>query len=114
MPTIILSNKNEYECTFCGLSSVGILYIDIKGTDLTGALTEFSSQSNTEKIIYRTPLSDTLYEGFTKLLGVEYVIDGSTVRVSMRKPYTDEAEESQEVLQYKAALELLGIETGVN
>ena len=91
MPKFQLNNEIQYECTFCGLATVGILYVDIVGIDLYTALGVFGNAENTSYMVYSTPNEHTEFEGYTKLIGVEYVLGGtSTVRVALRKPYAGE------------------------
>ena len=110
-----LSDGTQLECQFFGLASAGVLYIDIPNMTIPEAVSKFGDSNATKKMTYTIPNETVIREGFTVLLGVQIpAADATVVRVTMRKPYTDESEESQEVLQYKAALEMLGIETGVN
>lgn len=94
MPTFVLNNGTKYECSFCGLASVGILYVDIVCNSLVEALTVFSNTENTKHMEYITS-EDTstteVYDGYTKILGVEYAFnDASAIRVSLRKLYEGE------------------------
>lgn len=95
-PKIILADESEFECSFCGVSSTGVMYIDLKGISMAHAVTLFSDTEKVSKIIYRTfaendSHQDTEYNNFTVLIGVQYVqnLDGIT-RVSMRRPYVGE------------------------
>ena len=91
MPLITLSNGIKYECPFCGLASVGILYIDVIGLDLAGALEAFSNTEATKNIQYKTPNETIDYIGYIKLIGVEYAYnDSEAVRVSLRRLYEGE------------------------
>lgn len=82
IPKIIINNSAEYDCTFCGLSSFGYLYIDVLGLTLTDALQVFG---NAETVTYRAFDGDQTYSGFA-LTGVEYVFGGTeTVRISMMR-----------------------------
>ena len=91
MPIIILNNGIKYECPFCGLASVGILYIDVIGLDLVGALEAFSNTEATKNIQYKTVDKTTNYTGYIKLIGVEYAYNDSTaVRVALRRLYESE------------------------
>ena len=95
IPKIILANEQEFDCNFCGVSSTGVMYIDLVGVSLAQAVTLFSNAENTSKIIYRTfqgeNAQNTVYNNFSVLIGVQYVqnLDGLT-RVSMRRPYVGE------------------------
>lgn len=95
IPKIILANEQEFDCNFCGISSTGIMYIDLVGVSLAQAVNLFSNAENVRKIIYRTTTEkdtqDTEYNNFSVLIGVEYVqnLDGLT-RVTMRRPYVGE------------------------
>lgn len=95
IPKIILSNEQEFDCNFCGVSSSGVMYIDLKNVSLAQAVSLFANAENVGKIIYRTfqgeNSQDAVYNNFSVLIGVEYVqnLDGLT-RVSMRRPYVGE------------------------
>lgn len=116
-PKIKLNDSTVYECSFCGLSSSGTLYLDIPGLSLGEALTDFSNQDQVKKIVYSAGDTSIQYSGYTNLIGVEYVLDGASVRVSLRRPYLTDSDEQAleeaktEASEYKAALELLGITT---
>lgn len=91
MPTFTLNNGKIYECPFCGLASVGILYVDILGVTLAEALAAFSDPSNTRHMEYIAGGKTTVYDGYTKIIGVEYAYnDSSAVRVALRRPYEGE------------------------
>lgn len=91
MPTFTLNNGKIYECPFCGLASVGILYVDILGVTLAEALAAFSDPANTRRMEYRAGEETQRYDGFTRLIGVEYAYnDTSAVRVALRRPYEGE------------------------
>ena len=91
MPTITLNNGIRYECPFCGLASVGILYVDLVGINLAQALEIFNNPENTKHMEYISGSANISYEGFTFLIGVEWAYnDSSAVRVSLRRPYEGE------------------------
>lgn len=91
MPTFSLNNGTVYNCPFCGLASVGILYVDIMGVDLMGALTAFGDVTATVHMEYVSEETRKSYDGFTKILGVEYAYNNAdAVRVSLRRPYEGE------------------------
>ena len=91
MPTFTLNNGTEYECPFCGLASVGILYVDILGVTLLDALTAFSVTDNTRHMEYIAGEETEAYDGYTKIIGVEYAYnDSRAVRVALRRPYEGE------------------------
>lgn len=91
MPTFTLNNGKIYDCPFCGLASVGILYVDILGVTLIDALTAFSASANTRHMEYIAGGETTVYDGYTKVIGVEYAYnDSSAVRVALRRPYEGE------------------------
>ena len=91
MPTITLNNGIKYECPFCGLASVGILYVDIVGMDLVQALEIFNNPENTKHLEHISGSEKVPYEGFTFLIGVEWAYnDNRAVRVSLRRPYEGE------------------------
>lgn len=92
MPTIHLSSGAVYDCPFCGLASVGILYIDVMGLDLADALSVFGDGTSTNTIVYTAGEQARTFDGYTVLLGVEFATatrDGA-VRVSLRRPYEGE------------------------
>lgn len=88
MPEIITAAGVHYDCSFCGLASVGILYVDVVGETLASALERFGNANNTRRLTYRSAAGDTVYEGYTVILGVERVT--GAVRVSLRRPYEGE------------------------
>ena len=91
MPTFTLNNGKIYDCPFCGLASVGILYVDILGVMLVEALAAFSDPANTRHMEYIAGGKTTVYDGYTKIIGVEYAYnDSSAVRVALRRPYEGE------------------------
>ena len=91
MPKFKITNGTAYDCPFCGLASVGILYVDILGVTLLDALTAFSASANTRHMEYIAGGETTVYEGYTKIIGVEYAYnDSSAVRVALRRPYAGE------------------------
>ena len=95
IPKIILADGTEFDCNFCGVSSSGVMYIDLLNLSMINAVTLFSNADKTSKIIYRTTqgekIQDAEYNNFTVMMGVQYVqnLDGTT-RVSMRRPYVGE------------------------
>ena len=94
-PKIILADGTEFDCNFCGVSSTGVIYIDLLQINMLGAITAFGDKEKVSKIIYRTSegeeTHDAVYENFSVLIGVQLVqnLDGIT-RVSMRRPYVGE------------------------
>ena len=91
MPTITLNNDIKYECPFCGLASVGILYVDLMNMNLVQALEIFNNPENTKHLEYISGSEKVSYEGFTFLIGVEWAYNNNTaVRVSLRRPYEGE------------------------
>lgn len=91
MPKFKIANGTAYDCPFCGLASVGILYVDILSVTLLDALTAFSDFANTRHMEYISGEETTVYEGYTKIIGVEYAYnDSSAVRVALRRPYEGE------------------------
>lgn len=90
MPKFTTKAAN-YDCPFCGLASVGILYVDILGVTLAEALAAFSDPANTRHMEYIAGDKTTVYDGYTKIIGVEYAYnDSSAVRVALRRPYEGE------------------------
>lgn len=119
-PTLVLADGSEYEYTLGGaVSSIGDMYIDILNLTLAKAVIIFSNTEKTKHMEFRSGDSVATFDGFTVLCGVETPYNlPDTVRITMRKG-VDSTEEAlataqAEAAQYKAALELLGIETEVN
>ena len=120
MNTIILNDGSKLEYTLGGaVSMIGDMYIDIPNITLTKAVIIFSNTEKTKHMEFWSGGSVAAFDGFTVLGGVETPYNlTDTVRITMRKG-TDSTEEElataqAEAAQYKAALELLGIETEVN
>ena len=91
MPKFKLGYGAEYASPFCGLAAVGILYVDILGVTLLDALTAFSASANTRHMEYIAGGETSVYEGYTKIIGVEYAYnDSRAVRVALRRPYEGE------------------------
>lgn len=120
MNTLILNDGSKLEYTLGGaVSMIGDMYIDIPNITLTKAVIIFSNTEKTKHMEFWSGGSVTVFDGFTELGGVEVPYNlPDTVRITMRKG-ADTTEEAlsaalSEAAQYKAALELLGIETEVN
>lgn len=116
-PTLILADGSKYEYTLGGsVSFIGDMYIDILNLTLAKAVIIFSNAEKTKHMEFWSGGSVSVFDGFTELGGVEVPYNlPNTVRITMRRG-TDITEESlaaakAEAAQYKAALELLGIET---
>lgn len=120
MNTLILNDGSKLEYTLGGaVSMIGDMYIDITNITLTKAVIIFSNTEKTKHMEFWSGGSVAAFDGFTELGGVEVPYNlPDTVRITMRKG-ADTTEEAlsaalSEAAQYKAALELLGIETEVN
>ena len=120
MNTLILNDGSKLEYTLGGaVSMIGDMYIDIPNITLTKAVIIFSNTKKTKHMEFWSGGSVAAFDGFTELGGVEVPYNlPDTVRITMRKG-ADTTEEAlsaalSEAAQYKAALELLGIETEVN
>ena len=120
MNTLILNDGSKLEYTLGGaVSMIGDMYIDIPNITLTKAVIIFSNTEKTKHMEFWSGGSVAAFDGFTELGGVEVPYNlPDTVRITMRKS-ADTTEEAlsaalSEAAQYKAALELLGIETEVN
>ena len=86
-----INKGTVYECPFCGLASVGILYVDLMNMNLVQALEIFNNPENTKHLEYISGSEKVSYEGFTFLIGVERAYNNNTaVRVSLRRPYEGE------------------------
>ena len=94
-PKIILTDGTEFNCNFCGVSSTGVIYLDLLNISMMNAVTLFGNAEKVSTIIYRTSqgeqINDKEYNNFSILIGVQYVqnLQGIT-RVSMRRPYVGE------------------------
>ena len=120
MNTLILNDGSKLEYTLGGaVSMIGDMYIDIPNITLTKAVIIFSNTEKTKHMEFWSGGSVAAFDGFTELGGVEVPYNlPDTVRITMRKG-ADTTEEAlsaalSEAAQYKAARELLGIETEVN
>ena len=120
MNTLILNDGSKLEYTLGGaVSMIGDMYIDVPNITLTKAVIIFSNTEKTKHMEFWSGGSVAAFDGFTELGGVEVPYNlPDTVRITMRKG-ADTTEEAlsaalSEAAQYKAALELLGIETEVN
>ena len=120
MNTLILNDGSKLEYTLGGaVSMIGDMYIDIPNITLTKAVIIFSNTEKTKHMEFWSGGSAAAFDGFTELGGVEVPYNlPDTVRITMRKG-ADTTEEAlsaalSEAAEYKAALELLGIETEVN
>ena len=119
-PALVLADGSEYEYTLGGaVSSIGDMYIDISNISMSRAFIIFSNSEKTKHMEFRSGGSVAAFDGFTVLGGVETPYNlPDTVRITMRKGTDSTGEElataQAEAAQYKAALELLGIETEVN
>ena len=120
MNTLIFNDGSKLEYTLGGaVSMIGDMYIDIPNITLTKAVIIFSNTEKTKHMEFWSGGSVAAFDGFTELGGVEVPYNlPDTVRITMRKG-ADTTEEAlsaalSEAAQYKAALELLGIETEVN
>ena len=122
MNTLILNDGSKLEYTLGGaVSMIGDMYIDIPNITLTKAVIIFSNTEKTKHMEFWSGGSVAVFDGFTELGGVEVPYNlPDTVRITIKlggspefrarkKAGTNATEE-----QYKAALELLGIETEVN
>lgn len=91
MQKFIVATGAEYECRFCGLASVGILYVDIVGLSLLEALTAFSSPDITSTLKVQSGEAGRVFNGYTRLVGVEWADSAEEcVRIALRKPYVGE------------------------
>lgn len=94
-PKIILTDGTEFDCNFCGVSSTGVIYIDLLNVSMLEAIQAFGDTEKVSKIIYRTSqgenINDSEYNNFSVLIGIQLVqnLQGIT-RVSMRRPYVGE------------------------
>lgn len=112
-----LADGTELTYTFGGaVSMLGDMYIDIPDLSLTKAVIIFSNVEKTKHMEFWAGDSVTAFDNYTVLGGVETPYNQpGIVRITMRKgaDVTEEAfvAAQSEAAQYKAALELLGIDT---
>lgn len=86
-----LADGTQFECEFFGLSSVGILYIDLVGVSLADAINTFTNAEKTNHMVYEAGGETVVRDSFTVCLGANLPsVDLNNVRISMRKPYSDE------------------------
>ena len=86
-----VNNGTIYECPFCGLASVGILYVDLVDMNLVQALEIFNNPENTKHLEYISGSEKVSYEGLPFLIGVECAYnDINAGRLSVWTPYEGE------------------------
>lgn len=86
---IIFADGSEYNCGFCGLATVGLLFITLTGVSFPEGATVFTDENKTKKIRYvGSDGKETVFEHYTKF---EYLVneDGG-VRGSLRQQYASE------------------------
>lgn len=116
-PKLRLADRTELTYTLGGaVSMLGDMYIDIPNITLAEAVAIFSNTEKTKHMEFWAGGTVTAYDNYTVLGGVEKPYNQENiVRVTMRKGAnaTEEAliAAQSEAAQYKAALELLGIDT---
>lgn len=116
IPQISLADGTVLPCDFFGYAaSAGLQYIDVPDVTVAEAASLFSDPEKTSRITFENASETAIREGFTVCAGI--TVSDNVCRVMMRRPYA-ESEDNEaleaaqaEVAQYKAALELLGIDT---
>nr|DAE38361.1 MAG TPA: restriction alleviation protein [Caudoviricetes sp.] len=89
MDKIIFLDGSEYPCVFCGLATVGLLYVTLTGLSFVEAAAIFGDENKTAKIRYVAANGEeTIFEHYTKF---EYLVnetDGQ--RAALRQKYASE------------------------
>lgn len=92
MEKIIFNDGSEYPCAFCGVATVGMLYVTLTGMSFVEAASLFSDENKTKRMRYVAANGDeTLFEHYTKF---EYAVNESGgVRGALRQKYASEVQE---------------------
>lgn len=89
MDKIIFGDGSEYPCAFCGLATVGMLYVILPGLSFVEAASIFSDERKTVKIRYAAASGEeTVFEHYTKF---EYLVNETGgQRAALRQKYASE------------------------
>ncbi len=90
MDKIIFADNTEYACGFCGLATVGLLFVTLTGVSLAEGAIIFSDQTKTSKIRYVGESGQD--ESFEHYIKLEYIVNEPTggVRAALRQQYASE------------------------
>lgn len=91
MDKIIFADNTEYKCGFCGLASVGLLFVTLEGLSFVEAAAVFADENKTKKIRYVAANGEeTAFEHYVKF---EYAVNESNgVRGALRQKYASEVD----------------------
>lgn len=90
MNKIIFADNTEYNCGFCGLSSVGLLFVTLTDVPFIEAATIFGDENKTKKMRYvGEDNAETVFEHYIKF---EYLVNEPTggIRAALRQQYASE------------------------
>lgn len=89
MDRIVFRDGSEYSCAFCGLATVGLLYVTLTGLSFVEAAAVFGDENKTAKIRYVAANGDeTVFEHYTKF---EYLVnEADGQRAALRQKYASE------------------------
>lgn len=93
MNTIITTSGKEYDCSFLGEASVGVLYIVIEHSNIGTVATVFSDINETSTLKYRYETIDGQktdeFLNYVVMVSINQMANGAT-RVGLRRPYIGE------------------------
>lgn len=92
MNKVIFADNTEYDCVFCGLATVGILFITLAGVSTAEAAVVFSDKDKVSKIRYvGSDGNEVVFEHYIKF---EYIVNEPTggVRGALRQQYASEVQ----------------------
>lgn len=92
MDRIIFLDGSEYQCAFCGLATVGVLYVTLAGVTTAEAAVVFSDKDKVSKIRYvGSDGNEVVFEHYIKF---EYIVNEPTggVRGALRQQYASEVQ----------------------
>lgn len=89
MDKIIFLDGSECPCAFCGLATVGLLYVTLTGLSFVEAAAIFGDEKKTAKIRYVAANGEeTVFEHYTKF---EYLVNETGgQRAALRQKYASE------------------------
>lgn len=77
---IILKSGMEIDVNWAGVSTIdGYIRFGIPNMDMTEALITFSNKENTAKITYNAAGNITEWEHYTRLAGLNQLLEGETI-----------------------------------
>lgn len=92
MDRIIFLDGSEYQCAFCGLATVGVLYVTLTGLSFVEAAAIFGNENKTKRIRYvGSDGNEVVFEHYTKF---EYLVNEPTggQRAALRQKYASEVQ----------------------